>query len=1196
MTVDYADGTESAVLTGLRSAADVRAGSAELAALVRSWELAYHFSPARLGLLAPLRLAPDRSVVDLGCGSGVLTRVLGESGADVLGIEGAADRAAAARERCRDLPNVSVRTGNIVAELAGRGPFDLALMCGVLEYSAQFANGPAGVLAAVTEALANDGVLVLAIENQLGLKYLLGGAEDHLGTAWVGLADYPGGTPGPRTWTRQTLAALLTGAGLGAQRWLLPYPDYKMPRLVLDESVFTRPDADELVEKLVRDPLAGTFAGNDAAVSGRIAQRLAMAEGLGATTAPSFLVLAARTPDALARAADPGLGWLISGGRLPGWRRVRRLTEDTTLHTVHSGPGEVSSWLRQQHLATEPLRAGRPLDALLLDALRTADLAETRRLLDVWRTTCTAHARPAGADLARHPFLPHHAGVPVLPPDHLDIHPGNLIVDADGSVTRVDLEWLATDGVDAELAMLRALAELVRDIVHGHAPHPWDPRATVREILAELCALVGLADALARRWPELVAAEAALQSAVSGRAAELVATEIANDADARPAQPLWQVPGGLTAVRDNLAGRRDAAAERELADELARQRAHIDDLTARLRLTEHGLATARSELDAKDDRIGQAFADLAAAVDEAQTAWHANAAAEQAQAAAAAAAGSLADRLARTRAALDSLEGATLVRVAHRSLWPAARLVRGVRDLALARPGDEPDGLLRRVGQRAPRLTARLAGRYRRAAAVHRDQGLRFDLPVPDGPVPVGAGQVVELTGWVAHASVGVHAVTVEAGTRRVPASRGHHQPDAAAALRAAGVRAPDGSGVTVRIPVAATDAPTELPLTLHVELDDGTRLRRELPSLTLVRTASTRPVRVRWPADGPKVAICLASYRPDKDFLAKQLDSLRAQKHPNWVCLVCDDGSGPDTVEMITELTEDDERFVVVGNPDNVGFYRNFERAMAMVPADADAVALCDQDDVWDADKLEVLLEQLVDPAVSLAYADMRLIDEHDELVAPSFWRHRRNQCHDLDSLLLLNTITGAASLVRAEVVRSMVLPFPPGTPSAFHDQWIGAAALAAGRVAFVDRPLHSYRQHAGAVSGRRDNRLDENLPTRTGWLPLALGSARGLGAELGAELEAVAEYELRRVAQFATVLLIRASHRLATATRDRISQLTRIERDPVPLVTRALLAGPDRAETAGAERYLLAAALRWKALRPRRLRLPARQPIPLD
>jgi len=1184
MTINYADGAESAVLAALRGAGDVGAGSTELARLVDTWETAYHFSPARLGLLAPLRLSPGLRAVDLGCGSGVLTRALGEAGASVLGIEGAPDRAAAAAERCRDLPDVRIETGPIAETVAGTGPWDIALMCGVLEYSEQFGAGPADLLRTVAGTLSDRGVVVVAIENQLGLKYLLGGAEDHHGKAWVGLADYPGATPVPRTWTRGTLADLFSGAGLTAQRWLLPYPDYKMPRLVLDESAFDR--GQELVEKLVRDPLSGTFGGNDAAVSGRITHRLAMDEGIGALVAPSFLIVAARTGEALEEAVAPGLAWLVSGGRKREWRRVRRLDHTLTLHTVHSGPGVAGTWLRQQHLDREALRPGRAMDAHLLDAMRTGDLDELTRLLDLWRRTCVEHARPLNENLPAHPFLPHRPGVDVLPADHLDMHPGNLIIGADGAVTRVDLEWLAGSGVDAELVMLRALQEFARDVAHDHAPHPWPDATTVRDLVAELCALAGLSVALEARWPELIDAEAALQELVTGRDADRLRTEIGNDALAEREAPLWQLDGGLGALRAAHDGRvradRDhlAAVERaqELADELARHREHIANLTARVETAEHEASMARAELDIKDDRMGRALNELAAAVGEAQLAWQSNEQSETARAAVAAELTGLRSRLEKTRARLDALEGSRLVRTAHRSLWPAARLVRGVRDFALSRPGDEPDGLLRRLGQRAPGLTGRLAGRYRRAAAAAREAGLLFDVPLPDEPVAVGAGQVVELSGWVTHTAVGVRSVAVRAGTTLVPATRGHHQPGVAAQLRAGGVRAPEGSGIFARIPVAAADAPGELPLTLVVELDDGTTLERPLRTVQLVATAGT-PLAVRWPTDGAKVAICLASYRPDPDFLARQLDSLRAQKHTNWVCVICDDASGADHVAAIRALTDGDDRFVVVANDTNVGFYRNFERALSLAPADADFVALSDQDDVWDADKLDTLLTRFDDPAVTLAYADMRLIDEHDEVLAPSFWRRRRNQWQDLDSLLLLNTVTGAASLVRADVLRDVVLPFPPGTPSAFHDQWVASAALAAGRVEYVDRPLHSYRQHDRAVTGHRDDRLDTGLPTGVGWLALALGARRD-----DPELEAVAEYELRRVAQFATVLLIRTWHRLGSV-RDRLAELTRVERDVRPLVARAR-AG--RAETAGAERRLLAAAVRWKALRGKRLRIP--------
>ena len=131
--VDYADGAEDAVLERLRAATDVSSGSVELPAnLSGSWELTYHFSPQRLALLAPLNLQPGQRVLDVGCGSGVLSRAMGEAGAEVVGVEGVPLRAAAARERCRDLPGVRIVDSPVV-ELIRHGTFDVAMVFGVLE-------------------------------------------------------------------------------------------------------------------------------------------------------------------------------------------------------------------------------------------------------------------------------------------------------------------------------------------------------------------------------------------------------------------------------------------------------------------------------------------------------------------------------------------------------------------------------------------------------------------------------------------------------------------------------------------------------------------------------------------------------------------------------------------------------------------------------------------------------------------------------------------------------------------------------------------------------------------------------------------------------------------------------------------------------------------------------------------------------
>lgn len=1210
MTVDYSDGAESEVLAALRSAADTSAGSDELATLVSGWEMGYHFAPQRLGLLAPLAFGSGSRIADLGCGSGVLTRAFGESGADVLGIEGVPDRAAAAARRCHDLDRVEIVAGRTERELAGRDPFDLVLLCGLLEHTAAEPDGPGNVLDAAVRAVAEDGVLVLAIENQLGLGYLAGTPEDHHSTSWVGLADYPGHRRSPRTWTSRQLAAMLAERGLDAQRWLVPYPDYKLPRVVLDGSVFDRPDAAELVDKLVRDPLHGTFGGNDAVVSGRVFQRLLLEEGLGLNTAPSFLVVAGRSDAALAAHTHPGLAWMVTNGRRRRFRRSRVVTPELTLRTLGGAEDAGDGWLRQHHMDTEPIVPGRPLDADLLEALHSGDEAEIGRLLRVWHAVCLRDARRLAGDDVRHPYLPGLADVSVLPADRLDVHPGNVILRPDGQAEQVDREWRAGTGVDAELVVLRALLEFAREVVVDHAAHPWLDDNSVGGVLSRLCAFLDLEHVCRSRWPELVRAEASLQEMVTGQPADRTAEAIAGEADRVFPAPLWDRVGGVRSLLDHeselaravehqraeferLLHRAQVEMQRERDQDGVAARALLETELRRVReehraeseARDHELALARAELARLDDRIGLAMADLADAVHEAASAHrHAEelrAALEQRT-----------DQLARSRAAEEAaradvtrVEGSRLVRAGHRLLWPAGRVVRGARDLALGRPGEEPDGLLRALSRRAPALVPLVGRRVRRA------EGLRFALDLPDQPLRVGQGQVLEVAGWVVHERLPVREAWLVVDGREHAVSLGHPRQDVVDALRPLGVRVPLGCGLRARVPVPAIPADRTLSLAVRVRLTDGTVLQESAEDIALAADAGLAPTAVSWPADGPRVAICLATYEPDARFLERQLESLRTQTHRNWVCLISDDGSSVDGRAVIRKMVGDDERFVVVEHERNVGFYRNFERALAALPIDADAVALCDQDDVWDPEKLEILLGALREPGVQLAYCDMRLIDDDETVLAESFWGRRRNQCDDLLALLQLNTVTGAACLARAEFVRTRALPFPPGTPSAFHDHWLAVAALAAGHVSFVDRAVQSYRQHGANVSGRREDDLDEGLPT----LPRRRRSSavlEDLSEEQRRRLDAVAEFELPRLAQFAAVLVLRDDGRLDAATRARLEQLSWADRRIEPLVDLTELPSSTRSDTAGAERLFLLAGLWRQRMAAERRVLPRERP----
>ena len=249
-------------------------------------------------------------------------------------------------------------------------------------------------------------------------------------------------------------------------------------------------------------------------------------------------------------------------------------------------------------------------------------------------------------------------------------------------------------------------------------------------------------------------------------------------------------------------------------------------------------------------------------------------------------------------------------------------------------------------------------------------------------------------------------------------------------------------------LPIEAIDEPRVAWVELLAGLDDGSTAGGRLGSVELVPElpAPAPPVDER-----PEVAICMATHEPRLDLFRRQVDSIRAQSHDDWICLISDDASSEDTLAGMRDVLGDDERFRLSAFADRLGFYANFERALSLAPAGARYVALSDQDDEWHADKLERLIAGL-EPGARLVYSDMRIVSAEGEVLSDTYWQYRRNNHTDFASLLLANTITGAASLFERSLLDD-ALPFPPRQGNAYHDHWIAQVALALGPVELCGR-----------------------------------------------------------------------------------------------------------------------------------------------
>jgi hypothetical protein len=218
-----------------------------------------------------------------------------------------------------------------------------------------------------------------------------------------------------------------------------------------------------------------------------------------------------------------------------------------------------------------------------------------------------------------------------------------------------------------------------------------------------------------------------------------------------------------------------------------------------------------------------------------------------------------------------------------------------------------------------------------------------------------------------------------------------------------------------------------------------------------------------------PEVVIAMATYDPPAELFEVQVESIRSQTHTGWSCIVCDDGSSQARRQDIRRVLGNDPRFVFVEHDERVGFYRNFERALALVPARVRYVALADQDDRWHPGKLAELVGRLdADDAMQLVASDARLVSTDGAVQSPTFYERRIPTHDDPYSLFVVNSLIGASMLFRRHLL-DQALPFPRAFDDVYHDHWLARCALVRGTIGFVDEPLYDYVQHGGNVLGSR-------------------------------------------------------------------------------------------------------------------------------
>ena len=203
-------------------------------------------------------------------------------------------------------------------------------------------------------------------------------------------------------------------------------------------------------------------------------------------------------------------------------------------------------------------------------------------------------------------------------------------------------------------------------------------------------------------------------------------------------------------------------------------------------------------------------------------------------------------------------------------------------------------------------------------------------------------------------------------------------------------------------------------------------------------------------------VSIALCTYN-GAAYISEQLDTLVNQTYPNCEIVVVDDCSKDNTVKILREYAQRYPQIKLNINTENLGYTRNFEKAIRL--CNGEYIALCDQDDIWDKNKIAIMVNLIGENI--LAYHDSEFVDELGGPISKKL-SQVKNCYSGSDSRVFLfeNCVLGHATIFKRELLK-YVGHF---NDTVIHDRWLAYAGTNNGSILFIDQPLVKYRQHVNA------------------------------------------------------------------------------------------------------------------------------------
>lgn len=216
-----------------------------------------------------------------------------------------------------------------------------------------------------------------------------------------------------------------------------------------------------------------------------------------------------------------------------------------------------------------------------------------------------------------------------------------------------------------------------------------------------------------------------------------------------------------------------------------------------------------------------------------------------------------------------------------------------------------------------------------------------------------------------------------------------------------------------------------------------------------------------------PLVSVITPTYNSEA-YIQQTIESVKNQKYQNWEMIIVDDCSKDNTVEIVKNEAEKDERIRLIQLQKNSG--AAVARNTAIRNAKGKYIAFLDSDDLWYPEKLEKQVTFMQEKDIAFSFTSYRIINEDgtetDKIIqVPKEIDYKG---------LLKNTIIGCLT-VMLDVSKLGLVQMPNIRTRQDTALWL--AILKKGYKAYgIQEPLAKYRKVKGSISSNKLKMAKQN------------------------------------------------------------------------------------------------------------------------